>query len=121
MSPVNKHYNVYLYLDLERDLDLLFVRRRADLLRDRDFPLELLLSDLDRLRLYDRLRERERLRLLERDLERERDLDLERDLQEKPIRNVVTCFTRPLIYNYLLRLDLPCRRCGDEGLPYRAI
>lgn len=57
------------YLDFERLFSL-----ASDLLRERDFPLELLLSERERLRLrlYERLRSLSRLRDLDRDRERDR-------------------------------------------------
>lgn len=68
------------YLDLER----LSFCLSGDLLRERDFPRELLLSERERLRLrlYERLRSLSRLLDLLRDLERERlrSLLLLRDL-----------------------------------------
>lgn len=77
----NLIYKYKIYLDLER----LSFCLSGDLLRERDFPRELLLSERERLRLrlYERLRSLSRLLDLLRDLERERlrSLLLLRDLQ----------------------------------------
>ena len=71
--------------DLERDL---LFEALSDLERERDRPLELLLSDPERLLLADLRRyERERLLFLDLDL----DLDLERDLQRRHDARRLTC------------------------------
>lgn len=84
--------NIIFPFHFERDRLLLPLRPR-DLLREREWPRELLLSERlrERLREYERrrLRDLDRLRLRVRRLERERDL----------------------------RLRLLPRRYGEEGLP----